>query len=90
MNFPQQNRKFNNTELAKKYSVSLKTIKTHLKEMGVSKSREQYLEDAHTRRETVWQLRQQGLKFREIAELLNISVNNAQQLARRYNQGGTL
>lgn len=88
MNFPQQNRKFNNTELAKKYSVSLKTIKTHLKEMGVSKSREQYLEDANTRRETVYKLRQQGLKYREIAELLKITVNNAQQLARRYNQQG--
>lgn len=61
------------------------------KEMGFSKTRDQYLADANTRRETVWQLRQQGLKFREIAELLNISVNNAQQLARRYNQqGGTL
>lgn len=90
MNFPQQNRKFNNTELAKKYSVSLKTIKTHLKEMGVSKSRDQYLADANTRRETVYKLRQQGLKYREIAELLNITVNNAQQLARRYQQGGAV
>lgn len=84
MNFPQQNRKFNNTELAKKYNVSVKTIKTHLKEMGVSKTREQYEQDAQKRRETAYNLRQSGLKFREIAKMLNISTNNAQQLVRRY------
>lgn len=84
MNFPQQNRKFNNTELAKKYNVCLKTIKTHLKEMGISKSREQYEADARKRREIAYNLRQKGLKFREIAETLGISVNNAQQLVRRY------
>lgn len=79
------------SKLAKKYNISLSSANRLAKEMGFSKTRDQYLADANTRRETVWQLRQQGLKFREIAELLNISVNNAQQLARRYNQqGGTL
>ena len=79
------------SELAKKYNISLSSANRLAKEMGFSKTRDQYLADANTRRETVWQLRQQGLKFKEIAELLNISVNNAQQLARRYNQqGGTL
>lgn len=33
---------------------------------------------------TAYELRQQGLKFKEIADMLGISVNNAQQLVRRY------
>ncbi|MGY4674305.1 sigma factor-like helix-turn-helix DNA-binding protein [Ursidibacter arcticus] len=84
MNFPTQNHKTSLSNLSKKYNVSIRTISTHLKSSGITKTREQYEADAKIRRETAYKLRQSGLKFKEIAEQLNISVNNAQQLVRRY------
>lgn len=84
MNFPSQHLKMSIKDVAKKFNVSDKTAQKYLKEVGASKSREQYEQDAKTRRETAYNLRQQGLKFKEIAEMLNISVNNAQQLVRRH------
>lgn len=84
MNFPSQTHKKPLSEMAKKYNRSLRTMEKWAKETGLSKTRSQYEQDAQIRRETAYNLRQQGLKFREIAEQLNISVNNAQQLVRRY------
>lgn len=72
------------TELAKKYNRSTSTMYRWARETGLSKPRKKYEEDAKKRREIAYNLRQQGLKFREIAETLGISVNNAQQLVRRY------
>lgn len=85
MNFPNQHLKKSIKEVAQLCQVSERTAKRYLRELGESKSREQYEADAQIRRETAYNLRQQGLKFREIAEQLGISVNNAQQLVRRYN-----
>lgn len=84
MNFPKQNHKMKITDFAKKYDISYTSAHKIAKEFGITKTRTQYEQDAHIRREIAYNLRQQGLKFREIAEQLNISVNNAQQLVRRY------
>lgn len=72
------------SEMAKKYGISLRTAQRIAKEYGISKTREQYEKDAKTRRETAYNLRQQGLKYKEIAETLGITVNNAKTLVRRY------
>lgn len=84
MNFPTQHHKRPLSEFAKRNGISLSTAKNIAKEFNATKTREQYEQDAQTRRKIAFDLRQQGLKFREIAEQLNISVNNAQQLVRRY------
>lgn len=84
MNFPSQHLKMSIKEVAKKFDVSETTAQNYLKQIGASKTREQYEGDAQIRRKTAYELRQQGLKFKEIADLLEISVNNAQQLVRRY------
>lgn len=86
MNFPKQNHKMTITEFAKKYDISYTTAYKIAKKNGITKSRGQYEEDAKIRRETAYKLRQQGLKFKEIAEQLNITINNAQQLVRRYQE----
>lgn len=84
MNFPSQHLKANVKEWAAKKNLSEVTIRRDFKELGLTKTRNQYEEDAKIRRETAYNLRQQGLKFKQIAEMLNISVNNAQQLVRRH------
>lgn len=84
MNFPNQNHKNSLPSLAKKYNRSLSTMKKWASDAGMSKTRAQYEKDAQKRREIAYNLRKQGLKFREIAEILNISINNAQQLVRRH------
>lgn len=84
MNFPQQNRKMTIKQVAEKHNISFDTAFKYLKELGITKTREQYTQDAQERRRIVFELRQQGKKFREIGELLGISTNNAQQLARRF------
>ncbi|UXN35799.1 sigma-70 region 4 domain-containing protein (plasmid) [Avibacterium paragallinarum] len=86
MNFPNQYLKANVKEWAKKKGLSEVTIRRDFKELGLSKTREQYEKDAQIRREMAYKLRQQGLKYREIAETLGVSVNNAQQLVRRFQQ----
>lgn len=86
MNFPKQRHKVPVSELAKRYNKSITAMENLVKKAGLSKSREQYEEDAKIRRETAYKLRQQGLKFKEIAEQLNITINNAQQLVRRYQE----
>lgn len=84
MNFPNQHHKTPLSKIAKKYNISLSSAYKIAKEMKATKSREQYEQDAQARRATAWQLRQQGLKYKEIAQKLGITVNNAQQLVRRY------
>lgn len=86
MNFPNQNHSRPLSELAKKYNISQSSAYRIAKEMGKVKTREQYEVDAQIRRKTAYDLRQSGLKFKEIAQTLGISTNNAQQLVRRYQQ----
>lgn len=84
MNFPKQQYKISITEFAKKYEISRQSAQKLAKEWGVSKSREQYERDAKERRKIAYELRESGLKWREIAEKLSISPQNAQMLAYRY------
>lgn len=86
MNFPNQNLKMPIRKVAEKFSVSQRTAKNYLKQVGASKPREKYEQDAKIRREIAYNLRQQGLKYRDIAEKLGVSLNNAQQLVRRYSE----
>ncbi|OOF78170.1 hypothetical protein BKG96_06665 [Rodentibacter caecimuris] len=86
MNFPRQHHKKPLSQFAKQYDISLRSAQRIAKELGATKSREQYESDAKIRRETAYNLRQSGLKYKEIAEQLGISLNNAQQLVRRYEQ----
>lgn len=84
MNFPKQNHIRSLSSLAKKYKISHSSAYKIAKEMGKTKTRTQYEQDAHIRRETAYNLRKQGLKYREIGEMLGISTQNAQMLVRRY------
>lgn len=84
IHFPSNRHKTPLPQLAKKCNRTLKTMEKWAKMAGLTKPREQYEKDAQERRRIVFELRQQGKKFREIGELLGISTNNAQQLARRY------
>lgn len=86
MNFPKQRHQVPVSELAKRYGKSVTAMENLIKTAGLAKTREQYQEDAKIRREIAYKLRQNGLKYREIAEKLNISVNNAQQLVRRHQE----
>ena len=86
MNFPKQHLKMPIREVAKKFNVSERTARSYLREIGASKKREQYEQDAQTRRKTVCELRESGLKWREIGEKLGISTANAQMLGQRYKQ----
>lgn len=84
MNFPKQNHKIPLSKFAEKYGISRQTAQKIAKSFGSVKPREQYEADAQKRREIAYNLRKDGYKFREIAEMLGISTNNAQQLVRRY------
>lgn len=84
MNFISNNYKINLSQFAKKHNISRETARKIARSFNAAKTREQYEQDAQTRRKIAYDLRLQGFKFREIAEQLNISVNNAQQLVRRY------
>lgn len=86
MNFPTQHHKVSVSQLAIKYGKSITAMENLLKKAKLTKSRTQYEQDAQIRRKTAYDLRQQGLKYKEIAETLNISINNAQQLVRRYKE----
>ena len=84
MNFISNNYKINLSQFAKKHNISRETARKIARSFNAAKTREQYEKDAQLRRKVAYDLRQKGLKFREIAEQLNISVNNAQQLDRLY------
>ena len=84
MNIISNNYKINLSQFAKKHNISRETARKIARSFNAAKTREQYEKDAQLRRKVAYDLRQKGLKFREIAEQLNISVNNAQQLVRRY------
>ena len=81
---PKQHLKRSIKAVATKFNVSERTAKRYLSEVGASKSREQYKADALERRRIVYELRQSGLKWREIGEKLGISTANAQMLGQRY------
>lgn len=84
IHFPQQNRPTSIAKLAEKYGKTARTISRDLKQLGITKSREQYEQDAQERRKIAYELRESGLKWREIGEKLGISTSNAQMLAHRY------
>lgn len=84
MNFPKQTHKQSLSKLAKKYSKSIRTMENWARETGLSKTRDQYERDAKIRREAAYNLRLQGLKYKEIGEKLGISEANAKMLVRRH------
>lgn len=84
LQFPSQHLSKNVKEWSEKHNLCQKTIRRDFKDLGLSKTRAQYEQDAKTRRETAYNLRQQGLKYRVIAEMLSISTDNAKKLVRRH------
>lgn len=84
MNIPVQRHKTPISKLAQKYGRSEITIYKDLKAMGITKSREQFEKDALERRRIAYELRQTGLKWREVGEKMGISTVNAQMLGGRY------
>ena len=84
MNFPNQNYKITVTDFAKKYGISRQSAQKMVKKIGIGKSRDQYEQDAKERRKIAYELRESGLKWREIGEKLGISTTNAQMLAHRH------
>lgn len=83
---PKQNHKVSISKLAQKYGLSARTIRRDLRDLGASKSREQYEKDAQTRRRIAYELRQSGLKWAEVADKMGLSLANAKMLGTRYKQ----
>lgn len=86
MNFPNQKLKMSIKQVAQKFNVSERTARSYLREVGASKTREQFESDAKIRREMAFNLRQTGLKWKEVGARLGISEANAKMLARRHQQ----
>lgn len=84
MNFPSQNYKKPLAQMAKKYGISRQSARKIASEVIDVKSRGQYEADAKIRREMAFNLRQTGLKWKEVGEKLGVSEANAMMLARRY------
>ena len=69
-------------EMAKKFNLSLSTVKKY-----TSQPREHYESEAENRRKTAYILHHEnGLKWREVAEKMNTTENAVKALAKRYKQ----
>jgi len=65
--------------MAEKFGVSVSTVKNY-----ISLPREDYLKNAEEKRLTAFNLRSSGLKWREVAQKMNITENSAVAYYRRY------
>lgn len=86
LNFPSQHLRQSVKNWAKKKNVCEKTVRNDFKKLGLTKTREKYLKDAQIRRETAFKLRKDGLKYKEIASVLNITESNAKMLVKRHQE----
>lgn len=86
IHFPTQRLSKNVKYWAEKKNISEKTVRRDFKELGLTKTREQFEADAKIRREMAFNLRQTGLKWKEVGEKLGVSEANAMMLARRHQQ----
>ncbi|EDQ7172097.1 sigma-70 region 4 domain-containing protein [Escherichia coli] len=69
-------------EMAKKFNLSLSTVKKY-----TSQPRNEYESEAENRRKTAYLLHHEnGLKWREVAEKMNTTENAVKALAKRYKQ----
>ncbi|OOF82166.1 hypothetical protein BKG92_07175 [Rodentibacter ratti] len=72
-------------DISRRYKITPKKVKELLSELDITPpSREDYLKNAHDKRLEAYNLRQQGLKYREIAEKMNISLSHAKNLVTSY------
>lgn len=74
-------KKFKAAELAKLTNVSRKTI---VKYYG--QPREEYEQEAASRRKKAYELRQKGLAWKDIADKMGATIDAAKSLAKRYKQ----
>lgn len=65
-------------EAAEALNISERTIRKYM-----AQPRAEYLADADRRRKQALALKEQGLKYREIAEIMNISFDGAEALVKR-------
>lgn len=66
-------------EMAKKYCVSVSTVKRY-----ISLPRDEYEKEAEDKRNLAFSLRESGLRWKEIAERMNTTQNSAIAYYRRY------
>lgn len=66
-------------EMAEKFNVSVSTVKNY-----ISLPREEYLREAAQKRRQAYELRSSGLKWREVAEVMNTSLDSAVAYYKRY------
>lgn len=68
-------------EMAKKLNTSERTIRSL-----IAMPRKDYEEEAENRRKEAFILRQKGMKWKEVAETMNTTLDAVKSLAKRYKQ----
>lgn len=66
-------------EMAEKFNVSVSTVKNY-----IALPREEYEQEAKERRARAYQLRESGLKWKEVGEQLGTTINGAVALYKRH------
>lgn len=75
------------SDISRRYKITPKKVKELLSELNITPpSREDYLKNAYDKRQEAYNLRQQGLKYREIAEKMKVSVGYAKNLVASHKQ----
>ncbi|EGZ7419269.1 plasmid replication protein [Escherichia coli] len=68
-------------EMAKKLNTSERTVRSL-----IAMPRKDYEEEAESRRRKAFLLRQNGMKWKEVAEEMNTTLDAVKSLAKRYKQ----
>lgn len=68
-------------EMAEQFGVSISTVKNY-----ISLPREDYEQEAATRRKQAFELRQKGLAWKDVADSMNSTIDAVKSLAKRYKQ----
>lgn len=81
MKIKNQKRNAKAKDLALEYGVSIATVKKYY-----SQDRDDYEQEAASRRKKAYELRQKGLAWKDVADKMGATINAAKSLAKRYKQ----
>lgn len=81
MKIKNQKRNAKAKDLALEYGVSIATVKKYY-----SQDRDDYEQEAASRRKKAYELRQKGLAWKDVAAQMGTTINAAKSLAKRYKQ----
>lgn len=81
MKIKNQKRNAKAKDLALEYGVSVATVKKYY-----SQDRDDYEQEAASRRKKAYELRQRGLPWKDIADKMGATIDAVKSLAKRYKQ----